>query len=350
MLNTRLVLMGSRSWALALATLAAAQIGCGAPPPADPPPQPAATGEAASADTAGGGDVSVDDFVEPLSSYGTWIDDPTYGKIWQPDADVAGENFQPYGSDGSWVANEDGGWTFQSTHDDEFGWATFHYGRWVNHDDYGWVWIPGTEWAPAWVDWRYGGGYVGWAPMGPAGYVVPEERWGFVEQAHFGDSGVWGVRLAPERIHAAFSVAVGVDAHGGGGGHWSVGPSMASLKSAGVSFKTVKVSAPARGALKAMAKASVSKAKASNRPAKAAGAAPVKRGSTAARGNAGSEPKSAGKSEPKSEPKSAGKSEPKSAGKSEPRSEPKTAAKSTPPVAKKVEATPPPKKSPPKKK
>ncbi len=190
----------------------------------------------------------------------------------------------PYGSDGAWVANEDGGWSFQSNHDEEFGWATYHYGRWVNHDDYGWVWIPGTEWAPSWVDWRFGGGFVGWAPMGPAGYVVPEERWGFVEQGHFGDANVWSVHLAPERIHAAFSLALAVDAHGGGGGgHWSAGPDRGALKSAGVSFKSVKISLPTKGAVKEHAKASVAKAKSAGRPAKAAGAAPVKRGATASR-------------------------------------------------------------------
>ena len=29
-------------------------------------------------------------------------------------------------------------------------------GRWFFDDSYGWVWVPGSEWAPAWVAWRYG--------------------------------------------------------------------------------------------------------------------------------------------------------------------------------------------------
>ncbi|MGZ8095676.1 MAG: DUF6600 domain-containing protein, partial [Methylosarcina sp.] len=45
--------------------------------------------------------------------------------------------------------------------------APFHYGRWVWDDWYGWVWVPGTLWAPAWVFWQYGGGYLSWAPMPP---------------------------------------------------------------------------------------------------------------------------------------------------------------------------------------
>ena len=32
-------------------------------------------------------------------------------------------------------------------------------------DSYGWVWVPGYEWGPAWVSWRTGGDYVGWAPL-----------------------------------------------------------------------------------------------------------------------------------------------------------------------------------------
>ena len=40
--------------------------------------------------------------------------------------------------------------------------------------------MPGYQWAPAWVSWRYGGGYCGWAPLPPATFVGVE----------FGGSGV----------------------------------------------------------------------------------------------------------------------------------------------------------------
>src|SRR5581483_11336207 len=51
------------------------------------------------------------------------------------------------------------------------GWATYHYGRWANLSGYGWVWFPGEDldWGPAWVSWRTGGDYVGWAPLPPRG-------------------------------------------------------------------------------------------------------------------------------------------------------------------------------------
>ncbi len=61
------------------------------------------------------------------------------------------------------------GWTWVS--DEPWGWATYHYGRWVNIVGTGWVWIPGHTWAPAWVSWRYGGGYCGWAPLPPSTLV-----------------------------------------------------------------------------------------------------------------------------------------------------------------------------------
>jgi hypothetical protein len=53
--------------------------------------------------------------------------------------------------------------------DDESQWGdvTYHYGRWYDAPSNGWVWIPGTTWAPAWVAWREGGGYCGWAPLPP---------------------------------------------------------------------------------------------------------------------------------------------------------------------------------------
>jgi hypothetical protein len=78
---------------------------------------------------------------------------------------VAASNrtWRPY-SDGYW-AYTDVGWTWVSYED--FGWATYHYGRWIRLRGRGWVWVPGRDWGPAWVSWRTGGDYVGWAPLPP---------------------------------------------------------------------------------------------------------------------------------------------------------------------------------------
>jgi hypothetical protein len=111
-------------------------------------------------------EVSIDLFYNNLSG-GNWIDVGDYGYGWQPDVAVSDSNWRPY-SDGYW-AYTDVGWTWVSYED--FGWATYHYGRWARLADYGWVWFPGSDldWGPAWVSWRTGGDYVGWAPLPPRG-------------------------------------------------------------------------------------------------------------------------------------------------------------------------------------
>lgn len=100
-------------------------------------------------------------YYDELSPYGDWVDDSQYGAAWCPRH--VGSDWRPY-YDGRWV-DSDYGWTWAS--DEPFGWATYHYGRWAFDPRYGWIWIPGTVWAPAWVSWQYGSGYVGWAPLPP---------------------------------------------------------------------------------------------------------------------------------------------------------------------------------------
>lgn len=108
-------------------------------------------------------DVSIDFFYDNLGDDGSWVEVGDYGYCWQPTAAVSNSNWRPY-SDGYW-AYTDVGWTWVSY--ESFGWATYHYGRWARLRDQGWVWVPGTEWGPAWVSWRTGGDYVGWAPLPP---------------------------------------------------------------------------------------------------------------------------------------------------------------------------------------
>jgi hypothetical protein len=119
-----------------------------------------------------GADVSIDFIYDNLSG-GNWIEAEGYGYGWQPDVAVSDPNWRPY-ADGYW-AYTDYGWTWISYED--FGWATYHYGRWANLADYGWVWFPGSDldWGPAWVSWRTGGDYIGWAPLPPRGPGVVYE-------------------------------------------------------------------------------------------------------------------------------------------------------------------------------
>src|SRR2546429_2558103 len=120
----------------------------------------------------GQADVSVNFFYDNLNG-GNWYQVADYGYVWQPDAATSAD-WRPY-TDGYW-AYTDVGWTWVSYED--FGWATYHYGRWIRLEDYGWCWVPGYEWGPAWVSWRTGGNYIGCAPL-PAeggGEIVYEGR------------------------------------------------------------------------------------------------------------------------------------------------------------------------------
>jgi hypothetical protein len=107
------------------------------------------------------------DFHSTLDPYGSWVDDPNYGTVWTPSEDVVGSDFSPYVSNGSWSYDDSGDYVWNSGYD--WGWAPFHYGRWA-YLGTGWGWIPGRRYAGAWVSWRTGGGYLGWAPLPPTYY------------------------------------------------------------------------------------------------------------------------------------------------------------------------------------
>src|ERR1700743_1992558 len=134
-----------------------------------PAPPPAAAPE----------DVSYQNFYDALSPYGEWIDNPEYGYVWMPNA---GPDFKPYATNGNWVYTDEG-WAWNS--DYSWGWATFHYGRWFFQDGYGWMWIPGNEWAPAWVSWRRSPDYYGWAPLGPNVSITIAAEGGYNPPAHY---------------------------------------------------------------------------------------------------------------------------------------------------------------------
>src|SRR5262249_41096376 len=109
---------------------------------------------------------SPSDFYTPLTPYGTWVDVSGYGRCWHPVRVAA--DWRPYCA-GHWEWT-DCGWYWVS--DEPWGWACYHYGGWVYDPTYYWIWVPAVEWAPCWVEWRVGGGYIGWAPLGPSHVTV----------------------------------------------------------------------------------------------------------------------------------------------------------------------------------
>ncbi|GAB3900208.1 hypothetical protein GCM10028803_22660 [Larkinella knui] len=147
-----------------------------------------------------GVDMPVESFYDELAPYGQWSQNPTYGQVWTPD--VPGD-FQPYATNGHWAVTEYGN-TWVSDYD--WGWAPFHYGRWQFDDYYGrWIWIPDTQWGPAWVSWRTGGGYYGWAPLGPGMSInvninLPVNYWTFVPQMYFTSPRVYSYCIPRTRV------------------------------------------------------------------------------------------------------------------------------------------------------
>lgn len=125
-------------------------------------------------------EVNINVFVNELSPYGSWETSPTYGRVWV----YNDMNFSPYSTGGHWAYTKFG-WTWVS--DYRWGWAPFHYGRWAFERNR-WMWVPGYQWGPAWVNWRSGGDYYGWAPMGPRMGIhvgiIPITRWNFCNRRY----------------------------------------------------------------------------------------------------------------------------------------------------------------------
>jgi hypothetical protein len=121
------------------------------------------------------GDQNISFFYQAMYPYGNWLDiDGEW--CWQPNATIINTDWAPYCSNGHWVYS-DWGWCWVS--DYSWGWAPFHYGRWFHHRSHGWCWMPGVEWGPAWVTWRWGDDFCGWAPLPPRARYVDREGFYF---------------------------------------------------------------------------------------------------------------------------------------------------------------------------
>jgi hypothetical protein len=114
-----------------------------------------------------------------LAFYGQWINIPSLGEVWEPDAAY---NWGPF-VNGQWQFT-DRGWMWDST--EPYGWIVYHYGEWAYTDSNGWVWVPGYVWYPSRVKWMQEGDYIGWSPIPPAGWNLPADYYDF-------GSGVWTI-------------------------------------------------------------------------------------------------------------------------------------------------------------
>lgn len=96
--------------------------------------------------------------------YGEWLWDDFLGYVWRPFID---NGRYPWG----WQPYYYGQWAYSSAGmfwvpQEPWGWIPYHLGIWHWDKKKGWVWLPGSLFAPAWVDWAFYFGYAAWRPWG----------------------------------------------------------------------------------------------------------------------------------------------------------------------------------------
>lgn len=97
------------------------------------------------------------------NQYGEWVWDDFLGYLWRP-------FYNDRYPSGSWVPYYHGQWTRVGGQmfwvpDEPWGWVPYHLGVWHWSPKKGWLWVPGSAFAPAWVDWGFMyGGLFAWRP------------------------------------------------------------------------------------------------------------------------------------------------------------------------------------------
>jgi len=76
-----------------------------------------------------------------LNYYGSFMNLPGYGMMWQPY--FTGAGWDPF-MDGAWAWYPGMGYGWVSSY--PWGWTPYHYGSWMFVSSYGWMWQPGGVW------------------------------------------------------------------------------------------------------------------------------------------------------------------------------------------------------------
>jgi len=103
-------------------------------------------------------------FAQKFSNiHGEWIWDSFFGYVWRP---FLNDQRYPWGS---WNPYYTGRWTSVDSQlfwvpSEPWGWVPYHLGIWMWDAEKGWLWLPGSFFAPAWVDWAFYFGHFGWRP------------------------------------------------------------------------------------------------------------------------------------------------------------------------------------------
>ena len=117
---------------------------------------------------------------------GEWIWHDLYGYVWRP---YLNDLRYPWGT---WQPYFYGNWTDYNGQlywvpAEPWGWVPYHLGLWMWDEKSGWVWMPGSLFAPAWVDWEFFYGHYFWRPFSLFDYYEGWESdpyyWGTVSWA-----------------------------------------------------------------------------------------------------------------------------------------------------------------------
>jgi hypothetical protein len=107
---------------------------------------------------------AVFDFAQKFGNvYGEWLWHDLYGYVWRP---YLNDYRYPWGT---WQPYIYGSWTGYSGQlfwipGEPWGWVPYHLGIWMWDKSRGWMWLPGSMFAPAWVDWAFFSGMFCWRP------------------------------------------------------------------------------------------------------------------------------------------------------------------------------------------
>ena len=131
------------------------------------------------------------------SLHGEWIYDDVFGDVWRPfyNDSCPWGNWQPF-LYGRW-ANYAGQLFWVP--DEPWGWVPYHLGLWHWDSKKGWFWIPGSTFAPAWVEWAFCESYCGWRPWSMWDWMMYDDLcywdyWGYYYDPWYD----WGYEFDPD--------------------------------------------------------------------------------------------------------------------------------------------------------
>jgi hypothetical protein len=110
--------------------------------------------------------------------YGEWLYDDLYGYVWRP-------YYNDYYPGGTWRPYYYGRWVGMAGQmfwipSEPWGWIPYHLGVWQWDAKRGWFWLPGSAFAPAWVDWAFfNGTYFAWIPWSFYDWMYDGGGWGY---------------------------------------------------------------------------------------------------------------------------------------------------------------------------